>query len=178
MFFLSLTTVLSFSFTISCNVISNYSKTIYIDDVIDGDTFISQKDKYRILGIDTPETYNFSNNQFVPSSGPQFFYGSVAKNKAKQLLKNKNVEIESIKNDKYERKITKVELENGIDFSSYMVKNGYAIVRYISSNKSNPFYYYDYNYVDNLYKLQDEAIQNKVGFWSEPIEILKKIYPK
>lgn len=163
------------TFLISCNVISNYSTEILVTRIIDGDTFESKNSKYRILGIDTPETYD-SNNNFKPTTGSQFFYGTQAKNIARNKLQNQYVEIESLKTDKYNRKIARVSV-NGNDFASYMIQNGYAIVRYISTNKNNPFYYYDQYYVENLYRLQEEAKQNKKGFWIEPSNVIKQIFP-
>ena len=68
-------------------------------------------------------------------------------------------------------------MSSGIDFASYMISNGLAIVRYISPNKNNPFYYYDLQYINQLNELQEEAKQNKKGFWKEPNEIFKNIYP-
>ncbi|WP_406602187.1 thermonuclease family protein [Mesomycoplasma moatsii] len=167
----------SISFTNSCNLVSHYSSEIFIENVIDGDTFLSNDSKYRILGIDTPETYDSSSN-FKPTSGPQYFYGTLAKEKARELLGQTKVDIEALKKDKYDRWISKVTMKNGLDFSSYMIKNGYAIVRYISPIKSSYFYYYDSDYIDHLYDLQNYAKINKMGFWSESNAVLKKIYPK
>lgn len=174
--------VISFSFssiflTSSCSLVSNYSSEIFVESVIDGDTFLSNNSKYRVLGIDSPETYDSSNN-FKPTSGPQYFYGTLAKEKAKELLSQTKVNIEALKKDKYDRWISKVTMKNGLDFSSYMIKNGYAIVRYISPIKSSNFYYYDSDYINYLYDLQNYAKINKIGFWSESNEVLKKIYPK
>ncbi|MBR2022218.1 MAG: thermonuclease family protein [Mycoplasmataceae bacterium] len=157
-----------FSLTSSCSLISNYSIQISVDKVIDGDTFETNNEKYRILGIDTPELNEDSNIQY--------FYAQIAKEKAIKLLQNRFVVYEHFKNDKYDRKIVKITLDNGQDFASYMIENGYGIVRYISKNKSNPFYYYDHEYIDNLYNLQDKAEKNKAGFWNESIENIKKIY--
>ncbi len=92
-------------------------------------------------------------------------------------MKNRNVEVETSKEDKYHRKIAKVTLDNGLDYGSYMIKNGFAIVRYISTIKNNYFYYYDTDYVNNLYDLQDYAKKNKKGFWSESEATLRKIFP-
>ncbi len=167
---------ISIFFTSSCNLISDFSRYITITEVIDGDTFNSLNDRYRILGIDTPETYD-SNNNFQPTSGPQYFYGTKAKEHAKRILSNRQVEVEIIKKDKYNRNIVKVNLDYDLDFGSYMIRNGYAIVRYISSNKNSPFYFSDINYINNLYSLENEAKQNKLGFWSEPETIFKKIFP-
>ena len=179
LFFFSFSCFSLFSIFISnsCNkIISNYGSVITIDNIIDGDTFETNNEKYRVLGIDTPETFDSSNN-FEETTGPQYFYGALAKTKAKEMLLKKEVEIECLKKDKYDRWITKITLDNYLDFGSYMVANGYAIVRYISPIKNNYFYYYDANYIDNLYNLQEEAKVKKLGFWSESQETLKQIYP-
>lgn len=158
-----------FSLTSSCSLISNYSIQISVNKVIDGDTFEANNEIYRVLGIDTPELNENSN--------VQYFYAQIAKEKAIELLQNRFIVYEYLKNDKYDRKISRITLDNGQDFASYIIENGYGVVRYISKNQSNPFYYYDYKYIDNLYYLQDKAERNKVGFWNESIENIKKIYP-
>lgn len=165
-------------FCISCSsLISNYENNIYIEKVIDGDTFSSNNHSYRILGIDTPETYD-SNNNFNPTSGPQYYYGTKAKNKAIELLNKKYVNAEIVKQDKYNRYVARITMDNNIDFASYMVYNGLAIVRYLSTNKKSPFYYYDLQYINELNNLQQEAKINKRGLWKENSNTLKQIYPK
>lgn len=163
--------------TNSCSqIISNYELDINVEKVVDGDTFISKNNSYRILGIDSPETFDSSNN-FTQTTGSQFFYGNIAKKIAKKILENHNIKVETLKSDKYNRLISRVTLDNEIDFGSYMIENGYAIVRYISPSKYNQFYYYDNFYIENLYNLQSTARKNKKGFWTENLDTLKKIYP-
>ncbi|MBD5423310.1 MAG: nuclease [Mycoplasma sp.] len=175
-FYISSSIVSSIFFVSSCSLISDYSSNILVSNVIDGDTFESDNKKYRILGIDTPEVYDSKNN-FLPTTGLQYFYGKLASNVASELLLNKWIEIESLKTDNYNRLITKVTINNKIDFSSYMVKNGYAKVRYISNNKNSLFYYYDNEYINNLNMLEEEAKLNKRGFWRETKDNINKIYP-
>lgn len=175
MFFLSLIPTALFLST-SCSVVSNYEQSIYVQQVIDGDTFSDQyQQKYRVLGIDTPEVYD-ANNNFQPTTGIKYFYGKLASDAAYQLLKNQWVEIEYLKDDAYQRKVAKVKLANNIDYASYMVSKGYAKVRYISTNKNSPFYYYDANYVDHLYRMENEAKEQKLGFWSESASNINQIF--
>ncbi len=181
MFFFSnflLTSSLSFVPTItnSCTIVSNYCRELTVTKIIDGDTFTTKDGKHRLLGVDTPETYDSKHN-FQPTTGPQYFYGMKAKKETTKKLLNKKVELEEVKKDKYGRWVTRVTLEDGEDFSSYLVENGLAAVRFISPIKTNYFYYYDAEYIDNLYHLQDQAKLEKKGIWAENNETLKKIYP-
>lgn len=175
MFFLSSLFSLSIIFIPSCSLVSNYQTSVYVTQVVDGDTFSSNQDRYRILGIDTPEVYD-ANNNFQPTLGLKYFYGKLASQEATRLLNNQWVEIETIKTDSYHRKVTKVKLANGNDYAIHMVKNGFAKVRYISNNKYSPFYYYDSKYIDDLYWAENEAKNKKLGFWSESNSDIEKIF--
>lgn len=118
-------------FIVSCNFISTFEKEYVVQKVIDGDTIkLENNDVIRLLGIDTPETYN-SNNNFAPTSGSQYLYGSLAKQYVISTILNKKIKVEKIKKDKYNRFIGKVQI-NGEDLSSLLVKKGLAIVRYLS----------------------------------------------
>jgi endonuclease YncB( thermonuclease family) len=69
------------------------SDSIYISEVIDGDTFQdSENIRYRLLGVDTPESFDSSNN-FLPTKGLQKFYASKATNLSSQEILHKNVVI-------------------------------------------------------------------------------------
>lgn len=164
------------SIVTSCSrFLSNYGINLVVEKIIDGDTFEAFNGRHRILGIDTPETFYVVTNK--PTVGIQNLWGNLAKEKTTSTLFLNNVEVESLKKDKYDRWISRVTLSNGIDFASYMISSGYAVVRYISSNPNNPFYYYDKKYIDLLNELQAEAKSNKKGFWSESLSSLKKIFP-
>lgn len=173
MFFLS---PIPFLFTTSCSVISNYQSSVYVSQIIDGDTFSDQyQQKYRVLGIDTPEVYD-ANNNFQPTTGIKYFYGKLASNEAIHFLLNQWVEIEQLRVDIYDRKIARITLNNNIDYATHMVQNGFAKVRYISTNKNSPFYYYDADYVNHLYTVEKEAQIKKKGFWSESISNINQIF--
>lgn len=163
-------------FATSCSIISNYQSSIYVSQIIDGDTFIDQQNnRYRVLGIDTPEIYD-ADQGFIPTTGIKYFYGKLASNEAIRFLSNQWVEIEQLRVDVYDRKIARITLTNNIDYAAHMVQNGFAKVRYISTNKNSPFYYYDADYVNHLYTVEKEARIKKKGFWSESISNINQIF--
>lgn len=160
----------------SCQFIQQTDTKIKIEKVIDGDTFKANNVTYRLLGVDTPETFDSKNN-FQPTKGIQYFYGSWAKAFTTNLLLNNYVTINTHKKDKYQRPIAKVTLDNNKDLGIELVKNGLAIVRFISANKNNPFFYHDLNYIDQLNNAQSDAQKQRNGFWYEPKYNIKKIFP-
>lgn len=167
---------ISFPFASSCSFVNDkLEENVKIIKVIDGDTYKSKTKTYRLLGIDTAETFD-KNNNFNSTSGKKFFYGNWAKKEMVKLIENKKVNILNIKKDKYNRNVSRITFNN-IDISSFLVKNGLAIVRFINTNKKSPFFYHDKFYVENLWNLQNNAIKNKNGFWVETKENLESIFP-
>lgn len=160
----------------SCNFISDFKKQFIVRKVIDGDTIqLDNNDIIRLLGIDTPETYD-SNNNFAPTSGSQYFYGLLAKKYVLSKVLNKKIKVQKIKKDKYNRYIGRVQIDEK-DLSIMLVQNGLAIVRYLSNNKKSPFYYYDKNYVSTINNVEKQAKELRIGFWKENLKKLKDIYP-
>ncbi|UJS29003.1 thermonuclease family protein (plasmid) [Macrococcoides canis] len=100
---------------------------ITVDNVIDGDTFISKNKKYRFILVDTPETKH-------PQIGLQP-YGVEASNYTKNKLENKKVEIEYDiqKTDRYGRQLVYVWLE-GEMYNAELVEKGYARVLTVAPN--------------------------------------------
>ena len=50
----------------------NFAMPINVSYVKDGDTFLDSKgNKYRLAGIDTPESFIRKNNQYIPTTGIQ-----------------------------------------------------------------------------------------------------------
>ena len=123
----------------------------------DGDTarFIinNVERKVRFLAIDTPE---------VDKNEP---YSKEAKEYTCNALKNaKEIYLEydgnSDKEDKYGRVLAFVHVD-GVLLEKSLIERGYAKVAYI---------YGDYNYVDELRKVEEVAKNNKVGIWEENSE--------
>lgn len=127
-------------------------------NVIDGDTFDVDIDgkikRIRVIGINTPEVVD-------PRKKVECF-GKEASEKAKELLFNKKVRLESDPTqgnvDKYGRLLRYVFLEDGTDFGLLMIKEGYA-------------YEYTYNipykYQQQYKNAQKQAQENKRGLWAE-----------
>ena len=155
---------------------------VKIISVYDGDTFTDvDKNKYRLLGVDTPEMS--SGIEFKSTQGLERIYATIAKNFTSELLLNKNIKIQKIKNDIYNRNVVKVFLGNKT-LGEILVEKGLARVAYISNNHTNlkykyaPDYYYDdENYIKNLYDKQLLAAKEKRGFWQE-IDNFNIIFPK
>lgn len=135
-------------------------ETILVTKVIDGDTievFLNgKKERVRILGINTPET--------VDPRKPVECFGGQASDKAKSLLSNQHVRLESdpsqANRDKYGRLLRYIYINNETDFGLTMIKEGYA-------------YEYTYNTpykFQKEYKLaQKEAENSKLGLWENGV---------
>ena len=141
--------------SISCHSIS--TSTVYVSQVIDGDTFIgSGNNRYRIFGIDTMELTSLNNNELL--------FANKAKLCLQKLIEHKEVKITKIGKDKYDRHLVKV-YHKSLDIGDELVAKGLAKVKYISLNKSNPFYTEDYDYYDKLLKTQYQSFLDKKNLW-------------
>lgn len=126
--------------------------------VIDGDTvevLINDKqEKVRVIGVNAPESVD-------PRKGVECF-GREASERAKSLLLNKKVHLESdptqADRDKYGRLLRYVFMQDGIDFGLTMIKEGYAYE-----------YTYDvpYKYQKEYQKAQKDAEDFKFGLWAD-----------
>ncbi len=124
-------------------------------NVIDGDTFLvkykNKKYKIRMLDIDTPES--------VKENVHLQTYSKEASDKVKMYLSGKQVDLyfEKELRDKYKRILAHVFLKNGLYLNGFLVKNGFArAVSYKPNQK----------YKNYFLKLQRQAQQEKLGFWS------------
>ena len=145
-----------------------HGKIFTVVNVVDGDTFDldicdgeNNTTRIRPLGIDTPET--------VHPEYPPMYYGSEATNYTEKLVLNKKVTVEidtvSKSRDVYGRLLCFVSLDDGSDFGTEMVKNGFA--------------YADLRFEHGRYvqytDLQLQAVKARVGLWDK---VEKKQFPK
>ncbi len=125
--------------------------------IIDGDTIEvlidGKKEKVRVLGINTPET--------VDPRRPVECFGKEASDKAKSLLSNQSVRLESDPTqndrDKYGRLLRYVFLSDGTDYGLTMIKDGYAY---------EYTYEIPYKFQKEYKKAQSEAENRQEGLWS------------
>lgn len=144
---------------------SNLYKVI---KVVDGDTISvdidGKTESIRLIGINTPET--------VDPRKPVECFGKEASAKAKELLSNKEVQLEfdptQGERDKYNRLLAYVFLANGTSFNKYMISEGYAYE-----------YTYDipYKYQAEFKQAQKDAEANQKGLWA-PGVCEKEIEPE
>lgn len=131
----------------------------YVVKITDGDTIevLYKREKYdvRLLCIDTPES--------VKNGVPiQPFAHKASKVTEKLTLKKKvTLLFEKQLKDKYGRLLAHVFVNDGQYINAVLVKNGFARVQVIKPNELLKDYFY---------KLQNEAIKEKRGFWNLPEE--------
>lgn len=127
--------------------------------VVDGDTLTvtvdGKTETVRVIGIDTPETLD-------PRKPVQCF-GKEASDKAKSLLTNQIVQLESDptqdERDKYQRLLRFVWLNNNTtDFGKQMIIDGYA---------HEYTYNTPYKYQAEYKKANTEAMNAKRGLWAD-----------
>ncbi len=132
---------------------------VKVTRIVDGDTikakYESKEYKVRLLCIDTPET--------VKEGLPVQPYGKQASEKLSGILLNKQVTLAFEKDlyDKYDRLLAYVILKDGTCVNAFMIEQGYARVEAVKPNTV---------YRDYFEGLQEEAIRNKRGLWSLPID--------
>jgi len=124
--------------------------------VIDGDTvevlLSGQKEKVRVIGINTPET--------IDPRRPVQCFGKEASSHAKEILTEQNVVLESdstqTNRDKYNRLLRYIFL-NEVDFGKSMIAEGFA-------------YEYTYNipykYQSDYKEAEKEARNAQKGLWA------------
>jgi endonuclease YncB( thermonuclease family) len=148
----------NFFIILSVVLISSFSnaKTLKI---IDGDTIHIGKMKYRLYGIDAPETKQQckrNNNKYLCGVEATIFLQSLIKDVENINCVNKNI-------DRYKR-IVAVCYHLNEDLNKLMVRNGWAIA----------YRKYSKDYVDD----ENYAKENKLGIWEgqfiEPYKWRKK----
>ena len=124
------------------------SKDVYTSlKIIDGDTIILNSEKIRFYGIDTPE----KKQKCKDKSGLSYPCGLVATNELKKIIISGKLFCKKRTTDRYRRSISTCYV-NGVDVSSLMVKNGWALA----------YRKYSKDYV----KDEEEAKKKKIGLWA------------
>ncbi|MGZ9413340.1 thermonuclease family protein [Mycoplasma sp. Z386] len=164
-------------FIVSCSIkTETKTKTYFVNSVYDGDTFTDNKNqRYRFFGIDAPE---IKDRDGVETKGNKHYYALLARNFLRKQIDKKEIQIQIIKKDKYKRNVSKIFINN-IDIGRQLLRNGLVIVRYISIDKTSPFYTEDIDYYDQLLSDFHYAQKNKLGFWkfySSQKEVEKALY--
>jgi micrococcal nuclease len=138
------------------NVLDAQPGLWHVAEAIDGDTIEvtlgAQRERVRLLGIDTPETHD-------PRKPVQCF-GQAAANHTKQLLADKNVRLEpdptNSDRDKYGRLLRYVYLPDGTLVNAALVSGGYAFAYTI----------FPFERLDEFRALEREAREANRGLWA------------
>jgi micrococcal nuclease len=137
---------------------SSKDSPLHVVQVVDGDTIQVSKDckpvTVRLIGINTPETVD-------PRRTVECF-GHEASNRAKEILSNVDVKIETDPSqdtyDKYGRLLGYVIMQDGTNFNQKMIAEGYA-------------YEYTYNtpyrYQKEFKEAQKSAQKEDLGLWAK-----------
>lgn len=138
----------------------DYGKETYVLRVIDGDTIeLSNGEKVRYIGIDTPEIRKKEGTRWIYSPRP---YAEAAKNFNRKLVAGKRVKLEFDveKRDRHKRLLAYVYAgEKMINLE--MLKQGYAMLYTYPPNVK---------YVEKFIEAQRFARENKKGLWGEMAE--------
>jgi micrococcal nuclease len=149
---------LSFFFCFSLGLFTGAafpSALVRVTGVIDGDTIIiSDGQRVRYLGIDTPERGKDGPDEFLAREAYEF-------NRDLVLKKEVRLVIGQEKQDRFERLLAYVFLGNGLFVNAELVKKGLAQVLYHGPWMER---------FDELLQLQREAIKNKRGIWTKALK--------
>lgn len=143
----------------------NYD-SVFVERAVDGDTLkLSNGDKVRLIGIDTPEMHE-SEKLYRDSrkSGQDARTIQALGRKAyaftRSLVEGKTVRLEFDveKRDKYKRLLAYVYLSDGTFVNAEIVKQGYASLMTYPPNVKH---------ADEFLQLYRQARENKIGLWKE-----------
>ena len=138
---------------------NSYAKDEYKDctvtRIVDGDTFICDKEKIRIAWINAPELKKKGKKAEA--------YANEAKKYLSKLIKGKQVSIQIIGKDKYKRTLAYVDLfkeDKSTDISQEMLMKGMA-------KSYTDFPNIEVSDKEILLSLEKEAKNNKVWLWNK-----------
>ena len=86
--------------------------------ITDGDTFVCNDEKIRVLGLDAPET-------FFARCDAEYRLGKVAKRRLEQIIGGANLEIRRNGKDRYGRTLAQI-VADGTDVAEVMITEGLA----------------------------------------------------
>lgn len=135
----------------------SYAKTVTVDRVIDGDTFVTTDNEHiRLIGMDTPETSSDD------------CYAEKAKTYLESLILGKtvNLKFDEDKYDQYDRTLAYV-YSNG-SINRKLVSKGYAFVYTVQPNDL-----YESKYLAS----QADAQKDQKGIWGHCNGIIKEYKP-
>lgn len=145
---------------------------LIVTKVIDGDTFkMSNGEKVRLLGIDTPEKFDSDKLDRQSSQSGRDKetikkLGDASSEYVRKLVEGKKVTM--IRDpgyddkDKYGRSLRYIYMEDGTFVNAKILEDGYA----------NVFYSKQISKIDEFKRLERDARENKRGLWGE-VEGLK-----
>ena len=140
---------------------------LIVTKVIDGDTFkMSNGEKVRLLGIDTPEKYDSDKlDRQTSQSGKDKEtikkLGEASSEYVRKLVEGKKVTLVRDSGyddkDKYGRSLRYIYMEDGTFVNAKILEDGYA----------NVFYSKQISKMDEFKRLERDARENKRGLWGE-----------
>lgn len=153
--------------------VDNTREILIVKRVVDGDTFeLSNGEKVRLLGIDTPEKFESKKlDKDIEATGQDKKtikkLGKLASDYVKNFVEGKKVILEREPNyddkDRYGRLLRWIYLEDGTFVNGKIVRDGYAQV----------YERFPVSKLDELRKYQKEARENNRGLWG-PVEGLEQ----
>ena len=153
---------------VSCSGIEKHDRTsVELVRVIDGDTIMihngTEKQRVRLIGIDTPESVK-PGVEIEP-------YSLEAKAFLEELLLHHSIQIEYDpflkKTDKYGRELCYVFVDNML-VQEEMLRSGLAKIRYTTGKEK---------YLLQMEKAQNEAKKNRKNLWQDKMEPKKSTAP-
>ena len=135
----------------------DYSSDVYVSRAVDGDTIeLSNGEKVRYIGIDTPELREKDGARWVYSPQP---YAELAKDFNQRLVEGKQVKLEFDvqKRDKYNRLLAYVYSDDKMA-NLEMVREGYAMIYTYPPNVK---------YTEEFLAAQTQAREGQKGLWGD-----------
>jgi len=140
-------------------------EAVIVKRVVDGDTFLlSNGERVRLLGIDTPEKFEskkLDNDADISHQDKKTIQklGQLASDYVKNFVEGKKVYLEKEPNyedrDKYNRLLRWIYLEDGTFVNGKIVRDGYGQV----------YEKFPVSKMEELRKYQKEARENNRGLW-------------